>query len=74
MTALDLFREPAQSSRRRGSLRHSREYKVIYVTTFPLFLVAAAMGRLSASATKRPSLLNEARELASATIPMAFMG
>jgi len=72
MTSLDVLREAAP--RRRSSLRNSREYKVIYVMTFPLFLAAAAFRRVTASSTRRLSLFAEARELASATIPMAFMG
>lgn len=71
MTSLDLASE---STLRRSGLRNSREYKVIYVMTFPMFLVAATLRRVSASSTRRLSLLDEARELASATIPMAFMG
>jgi hypothetical protein len=74
MTSLDVLREPATTPRRRSSLRHSREYRVIYLMTFPLFLAAAAFRRVTASSTRRLSLFAEARELASATIPMAFMG
>jgi hypothetical protein len=57
--------------------RDSREYKIIYVFTFPLFLAAALVGRVSGSQganTDRRSIFGEANELASATIPMAFMG
>lgn len=71
MTSLDLSRE---TPLRRSGLRNSREYKVIYAMTFPLFFAAATLRRVSASSTRRLSLLDEARELASATIPMAFMG
>ena len=57
--------------------RDSREYKIIYVFTFPLFLAAALVGRVTGSQsahTDRRSIFGEANELASATIPMAFMG
>lgn len=57
--------------------RDSREYKIIYVFTFPLFLAAALVGRVTGSQsanTNRRSIFGEANELASATIPMAFMG
>jgi hypothetical protein len=57
--------------------RDSREYKIIYVFTFPLFLAAALVGRLTGAQganTNRRSIFGEANELASATIPMAFMG
>ena len=43
MTSLDVLREVAP--RRRSSLRNSREYKAIYVMTFPLFLAAATVRR-----------------------------
>ena len=57
--------------------RDSREYKIIYVFTFPLFLAAALVGRVTSAQgahTNRRSIFGEANELASATIPMAFMG
>lgn len=57
--------------------RDSREYKIIYVFTFPLFLAAAVAGRMTGAQspnTNRRSIFGEANELASATIPMAFMG
>lgn len=56
--------------------RDSREYKIIYVFTFPLFLAAALVGRVTGgqNTQNRRSIFGEANELASATIPMAFMG
>ena len=64
------------SARRRRVARDTLEYQAIYVITFPLFLFAAAAGRLTGSSTgqERRSVFGEANELASATIPMAFMG
>lgn len=60
-------------SRTRSS---SREYRMIYVATFPVFLVAACVRRLRApgASTSQRSLYGEAKKLASASIPMAFMG
>jgi hypothetical protein len=53
----------------------AREYRALYVLTLPLFLVAAALGRLSLRGGGRPapSLLSEARANAHAIIPYAFM-
>jgi hypothetical protein len=64
------------SARRRRNARDSFEYKTIYVVTFPFFLFAAAFGRMTGASTgqERRSVFGEANELASATIPMAFMG
>ena len=68
----------ASTARKRARVtRDSREYKIIYVFTFPLFLAAALVGRVTGSQgahTDRRSIFGEANELASATIPMAFMG
>jgi hypothetical protein len=68
----------APTARKRARVtRDSREYKIIYVFTFPLFLAAALVGRVTGSQgahTDRRSIFGEANELASATIPMAFMG
>jgi len=63
-------------ARRRRNARDSFEYKTIYVVTFPFFLFAAAFGRMTGASTgqERRSVFGEANELASATIPMAFMG
>jgi len=64
------------SARRRRNARDSFEYKTIYVVTFPLFLFVAAFGRMTGASAgqERRSVFGEANELASATIPMAFMG
>jgi hypothetical protein len=61
---------------RSRSRRCSREYRTIYVLTFPLFFVAACIARLTgqASHTGERSVYGEAKKLASASIPMAFMG
>ncbi|MEY3508898.1 MAG: hypothetical protein RLZ21_654 [Pseudomonadota bacterium] len=72
------LRSAAPLQRKRSHVtRDSREYKIIYVFTFPLFVAAALVGRLTGAQganTNRRSIFGEANELASATIPMAFMG
>lgn len=62
--------------RRTRTKRSSREYRTIYALTFPLFFVAACVARVTghASQTGERSLYGEAKKLASASIPMAFMG
>jgi hypothetical protein len=68
---------PSRANPSGRMVRNSREYMLIYVFTFPLFFLAACIGRLSpapAPRTGRRSIYGEAKVLASATIPMAFMG
>lgn len=62
--------------RRTRTKRSSREYRTIYVLTFPLFFVAACVARLTGHAKQNGerSIYGEAKKLASASIPMAFMG
>jgi hypothetical protein len=60
----------------------SRTYLLIYGVTYPVFLVAAVALRLMPrhqplspfGAITQRSIFAEAKELASASIPMAFMG
>ncbi len=60
----------------------SRAYLLIYGVTYPIFLVAVVALRLLPrrqplspfGATTQRSIFAEAKELASASIPMAFMG
>jgi len=58
----------------------SRQFWLIYALTFPGFFLAALVMRLIRLGaphrmdTRRTSLLREANELASASIPYAFMG
>ena len=59
-----------------------KEYQMIYIVAFPFFLFAALLMRClpsrlqSGSAAKSGyhSLITQANELASASIPYAFMG
>jgi hypothetical protein len=62
--------------RRTRTKRSSREYRTIYVLTFPLFFVAACAARVTGHAKNNGgrSIFGEAKKLASASIPMAFMG
>ena len=64
------------SARRRRAVRDTLEYKALYALTYPFFLFAAAAGRMTGAsrAQEGRSVFGEANELASATIPMAFMG
>lgn len=64
------------SGRRSRSRSCSREYRAIYALTFPVFFLAACAKRISAPAspTNDRSIYGEAKKLASASIPMAFMG
>ena len=57
--------------------RDSRQFWIIYALTFPVFLVAALIMRLvQLGQGDQPSrgLFGAAHELASASIPYAFMG
>ena len=57
--------------------RDSREFRMIYIATYPVFLVAALVMRVLRLASGRRaagSLFHETHELASSSIPYAFMG
>jgi len=73
----DAYANTDSVARRRSRARSSsREYRVIYVLTFPVFFIAACAQRLGApsATTHDRSIYGEAKKLASASIPMAFMG
>jgi hypothetical protein len=75
-TSLDLSTSLARLSR-----DEERAFRRIYVATFPLFLVAALIGRVmaqwrqspSAAPNVRKSIFGEASALANTAIPFAFM-
>lgn len=58
----------------------AQEFRLIFLASFPLFLAAAIVTRLTpwrAAARRRPggpSIFGEARASACASIPIAFMG
>ena len=76
MTYAHLNSSHEEEGCRSRSKRSSREYRTIYILTFPLFFVAACIARVSGHAGQASdrSLYGEAKKLASASIPMAFMG
>ncbi|MFN3892362.1 MAG: hypothetical protein ACK4MV_18365 [Beijerinckiaceae bacterium] len=76
MTYAPVHSSHTDEIRRSRTKRSSREYRTIYALTFPLFLVAACIARLTghSSHTGERSIFGEAKKLASASIPMAFMG
>lgn len=64
-----------------GRSRESRQFWLIYAFTFPVFLLAALTMRIVRLSSRQAlpragsaGLLREANELASASIPYAFMG
>ena len=61
-----------------GRSRESRQFWILYALTFPVFLVAALIMRVLRLGQSKPQrsrgFLSEAHELASASIPYAFMG
>lgn len=69
---------PEHTTRR----REASEYRLVFLLTYPLFLVASLLGRLhrgrnyfvSSRTARRGSVFVEAKALANATIPYAFMG
>ena len=70
-----------QVRRRRHTERGGIEYRLVHAAGFGVFLVAAAVSRLIALIARRPrgadgrrSIIQEARDATSATIPYAFMG
>ena len=76
MTYAPVHSSHGDDVRRSRTKRSSREYRMIYAVTFPLFLVAACVARVTGhtSNTGERSIYGEAKKLASASIPMAFMG
>jgi hypothetical protein len=69
-----------QPARRRA--QEAIEFKIMFWVAFPVFLLAAMVGRLLPRRAglpvlpgePRPSLIKEARIAAAAMIPFAFMG
>jgi hypothetical protein len=76
MTYAPIHSSHSDEVRRTRTKRSSREYRIIYALTFPLFFVAACITRVTGHAknTGERSVYGEAKKLASASIPMAFMG
>jgi hypothetical protein len=69
----------AYAERRRARRAAEREYRVVNAAVFPVFLVAAAGLRLAPGLRRRVcgeerrSVLGDARAMAAATLPIAFM-
>lgn len=67
--------------RRRHKERGGIEYRLVHAAGFSVFLVATAVSRIVSVVARRPrgtdtkrSIIQEARDATSATIPYAFMG
>ena len=70
----------AMLERRRARRAAEREYRFVSAAAFPIFLAMAVSARLMPRAlrtrlcgTERRSVLGDARAMAAATIPIAFM-
>ncbi len=56
--------------------REAKEFRLMFLVTFPLFLVLGLVGRAVSTrgdASKRKSIIAEARAAANTCIPFAFM-
>ncbi|MEM6933457.1 MAG: hypothetical protein AAF526_07685 [Pseudomonadota bacterium] len=60
---------------RRSKASKTREFHAIFYLSYPVFLVAALVGRLAPASEPRHGLnvFAEAREMANTIIPFAFM-
>jgi hypothetical protein len=70
----------ASSARRMSRRKDTAEYRLVFVTCFAVFLVAAIISRLlpwhwltPAERGKRQSIIVEARDAANTALPYAFM-
>ena len=72
MTAYQL---QSNQSHARIRAREAKEFRLMFIATFPLFLAAGLVGRALSrrSPNRRKSVIAEARAAANTCIPFAFM-